>query len=386
MSTKSVMNHLETLVGFGPRPIGSPANQAAANYLRDVFRAAGLDVDEQPFPCTAWEHTAIRLEQGEKQMEAEANVFSLPCDVTAPIISAGSLTDLETASVQGKILLVYGDLTRTPLSPKSWFLKDERDEHIIQILEALQPAAILAPVTATEFYGQWTVDWQLDIPAATIGRDDALCLLHHPETPVHLRIDARRVPAEARNIVARMPGTKARRLVLCAHFDTVINTPGAYDNGTGAAALLSLAEALTLKPFPFALEFVAFNGHEYLPLGDDIYLPRARDYFQDILACINMDGIGPALASNSITSMACTPEFETQIKTVASRYLGVVWVDPWPESNHSTFAMRGIPSIALGSVGMRGLAHSRQDTLDQISPAKMEEVLSLVAEIVACLR
>ncbi|WP_371879109.1 M28 family peptidase [Candidatus Chloroploca mongolica] len=32
---------------------------------------------------------------------------------------------------------------------------------------------------------------------------------------------------------------------MCAHFDTKINTPGASDNGGGAAALLALAERLS---------------------------------------------------------------------------------------------------------------------------------------------
>jgi hypothetical protein len=57
-------------------------------------------------------------------------------------------------------------------------------------------------------------------------------------------------------------------------------------------------------------------------------------------------------------------------------------VEPWPESNHSTFAMRGVPSIAFGAVGMRGLAHSREDSLCVMSPDKLMEVVSLTAEIV----
>jgi hypothetical protein len=44
-----VMSYLEKLVvEIGPRPIGSHANQAAADFMRDTFRAAGLQVEEQP--------------------------------------------------------------------------------------------------------------------------------------------------------------------------------------------------------------------------------------------------------------------------------------------------------------------------------------------------
>jgi hypothetical protein len=56
----------------------------------------------------------------------------------------------------------------------------------------------------------------------------------------------------------------------------------------------------------------------------------------------------------------------------------VVWIEPWYESNHSTFAMRGIPALALSAVGARSLAHQSYDDADGISPAKMEEAAQLV--------
>lgn len=46
---------LATLATIGCRPIGSPANQAAADYIRNVFHSLGLAVEEQPYPCTGWD-------------------------------------------------------------------------------------------------------------------------------------------------------------------------------------------------------------------------------------------------------------------------------------------------------------------------------------------
>jgi len=312
--------------------------------------------------------------------------------VTGTIVPAGSIQELESISFGGakfakdKVLLLYGDLTRVPIAAKSWFLKEEHDIRIVALIEALQPAAILAPPTDTDYYGQVTEDWELDLAAATVSAEVALHLLRQPEKPIHLCIESRRLPATARNIVARTSKLYRNRLVLCAHLDTKINTPGATDNAGAAACLLTLAERLVSTNLPFGLEFIAFNGEEYLPLGDDEYLRQSESYFRDIRVCINMDGIGPELATSSITTMACTAELEARIKTIASHFPGVVWVAPWPESNHSTFAMRGIPAIALGSTGMRRLAHSIDDTLDKVSPAKLEEVISLETEIIDSFR
>lgn len=151
------------------------------------------------------------------------------------------------------------------------------------------------------------------------------------------------------------------------------------------AALLSLAEMLP-HDLPCGLEFIAFNGEEYLPLGDDEYMRRSEGYFGKILACINMDGAGAALGTNNITAVSCPPELEARVKSVAAKFPGVVWVDPWPESNHSTFSFRGIPAIPVSSTGVRGLAHSVNDALEQVSPAKLDEVITLVRDLVEIFR
>ncbi|KAA3645827.1 MAG: Zn-dependent exopeptidase M28 [Chloroflexi bacterium] len=376
----TAQNHFKAILEHGPRPIGSQANQDVADYISGVFQDKGLSVEEQPYDCTAWAHNSTTMEQDGERLEASANPFSLPCDVTTSIIPAGSIAELEAVSASGKILLLYGDLTRVPLSCKSWFLKDERSEEIIKLIESQQAAAILAPQTDTHYYNQFTEDWELDVASATIPTDVALRLLNLPEKPVSLKIEAERLPATARNIVARTSNTSGKRLVICAHFDTKINTPGATDNGGGIAALLSLAETLP-HDLPFGLEFVAFNGEEYLPIGDDEYIRRSEDYFNDIFTCINIDGAGAALGSNNITAIAASDEMEASIRAVAAQFPGVVWTEPWPESNHSTFSFRGIPAIPISATGTRGLAHSVDDTFEQVSSAKLDEVVSLVTEL-----
>ncbi|MCG2785077.1 MAG: M28 family metallopeptidase [Anaerolineae bacterium] len=377
-----IFEHLTTLTNFGPRPIGSQANQAAADFIAATFSAAGLQVEEQPYACTAWEEQKTLLEIDGEQLDCAANAFSPACDITAPLAFAGTLPELELATAKGKLLLLYGDLTRAPLSPKSWFLKDERDESIIQILEAMQPAALLAPSTATDYYGQLTEDWELDLPAATISAEAARRLAQNPGQIAHLCIEAERSRAVARNIVGRINPKAEKRLVLCAHFDTKTNTPGASDNGGGAAVLLGLAEHFSKLESGIGLEFVAFNGEEYLPMGDDEYLRRAESYFDSIQCAINMDGVGPILGSTSITAFTESEAFEAKVSKMAAMFPGVVWVEPWPESNHSTFAFRGIQALALSAVGTRALAHQPYDDLAGMSAARLEEVASLVEKIV----
>ena len=131
-------------------------------------------------------------------------------------------------------------------------------------------------------------------------------LLQRSERRLHLRIDTHQSPGQSYNVVAGKAGTRPERIVLCAHLDTKLETPGAADNGAGVAVLLALAHSLAHR---------------------DLY-----------------------------------------------------------ESNHSAFSWRGIPAIAISSVGGANVGHLPTDTVEWISPAKLGEVVALVTDIVVGLQ
>src|SRR6185369_12239061 len=60
------------------------------------------------------------------------------------------------------------------------------------------------------------------------------------------------------NIEAEIPGNRPEIIVIGAHYDSVIGSPGANDNGSGAAALLALARRFATAKPKHTLRFVAF--------------------------------------------------------------------------------------------------------------------------------
>ena len=362
-----------------------------------MFAALGWAVEEQPYACTGWDCAAASLAIGAEALAVEANVFSPACDVTAPAVPASTLDELAAADLTGKIALLHGELVAEPLSAKSWFLRGERDDAIIGLLEAKRPAAVLAPPPPTPQYEQFTGDWELEIPAATAPLPVIQRLLAQPDV-LHLRLDCAKFAATARNIVARKAAAfrqaqgssaaecadSARRVTLMAHFDTRINTPGALDNGGSVAALLALAETLGGTALPFDLELIAFNSEEYLPIGDDEYVRRAGEAsFGDIPLAINMDGIGYVGGTTRSPSSTSRRRWPHGWKRSWPTTPTVQWVDPWPQSNHSTFSFRGVPALAFSSQGAFNLAHFPADTVAQVSVEKLVEIVSVVSQIVA---
>src|SRR5688572_30807092 len=91
----NLLQHLQYLcVELGARPRGSASCSAAAAHIRRVFTAAGLEVEEQPFDCLAWDDETL-LDLNGMPAEAVANPFSRPCDVLAATVAAGTIAALE---------------------------------------------------------------------------------------------------------------------------------------------------------------------------------------------------------------------------------------------------------------------------------------------------
>jgi len=130
---------------------------------------------------------------------------------------------------------------------------------------------------------------------------------------------------------------------------------------------LALAEALRGAVLPFDLEYIAFDGEEYLPIGDDEYVRRAgEESFARIALAINMDGIGYVNGANTVAPFNLAPELAGRVAEIVARYPAVQWVEPWPQSNHSPFTFRGVSALAFSSSGAFGLAHFPHDTIEQV--------------------
>lgn len=66
------------------------------------------------------------------------------------------------------------------------------------------------------------------------------------------------------NIIAEIPGTTRpdEIIVIGAHYDTEVNTPGADDNASGVAVMLELARRFANNPQQRTIRFIAFTNEE----------------------------------------------------------------------------------------------------------------------------
>ena len=106
------------------------------------------------------------------------------------------------------------------------------------------------------------------------------------------------------NIEAEIPGSPQGAAVsqppiilIGAHYDSVLGSPGANDNGTGVAAMLALARRFAGKKAEHTLRFVAFVNEEpphFLSneMGSFVYAGRCKTRGDQISAMISLETIG----------------------------------------------------------------------------------------------
>ncbi len=85
--------------------------------------------------------------------------------------------------------------------------------------------------------------------------------------------------------------------VICGHFDSYSGTPmifapGADDNGTGVAAVLTAAEILTPHDFEYSIRFICFGGEEQGLRGSQAYATWADQQNLGIVGVLNFDMMG----------------------------------------------------------------------------------------------
>lgn len=97
------------------------------------------------------------------------------------------------------------------------------------------------------------------------------------------------------NIAGLLPATEpgGRTFVVGAHFDTVPNSPGANDNATGIAFVLSLARYLSsIECRSHDVIFVGFDEEEIGLIGSDAFAQLLVQQRTDVVAVHTIDQMG----------------------------------------------------------------------------------------------
>lgn len=376
------------------RSVGRASNRQVAEYFLHKAKEFGFTTQVQDFECLDWEAQDVKLNINGRDFSAFASPFSNPCDVRGILVAASTLAELQAMDLSAKILFMHGELASSPLMPKNFvFYNPDEHKEIIAILEEAKPLAIISAtakdpgLSGAVYPAPMFEDGDFDIPSVYMTVEEGECLLPYIGIMASLQSPSKRIPARALYVKAGKNESSASKIVLCAHLDTKIGTPGAIDNATGTAILIALMELLQEYNGPHMLEIVPFNGEDYYAASSEmLYLKECNNDLSKILLCLNFDAIG--LKGNRIAycGFYLSEQLSEEVKDIFVDSSSYTEGEPWYQGDHSIFAMQGVPTMAFSSEDMgymtSELTHTDKDTPDVCDADILAKLCERIVDLV----
>jgi len=394
--------HLERLCAEIPgRATGSEGSHQATDYVAGVLSGAGFDVTRPRFAAMHWTSDGVRVEAedeaGGEAFAAYAGPYAPGCRVSAPLVVASTVEELERCDAAGRVLLLRGDVAREQLTPKRFpYYELQRHQRIVQALEASRPAVIVAAtrqdVATAGALDPFPLveDGDVDIPSVYMTDAEGARLARFVGRPVEVESHATRIPSWGGNVVATRGPTDAQRIVACAHVDAKIGTPGALDNAAGVTTLLLLAELLTDHDGPLRVELVALDGEDhYANPGEQAYFRENEGRLADVVLAINLDAVGYREGGDAYSTYGCDDALRSTIASTLDAEDGLAPGPDWFQSDHAVFVMNGVPALAVTSDRVEELVstvvHTPRDTPELVDSAKLVRLARALRRLVASL-
>lgn len=177
---------------------------------------------------------------------------------------------------------------------------------------------------------------------------------------------------KGRNVIGILSGQEAGAIIITAHRDCVPEAPeGAYDNGSGTAAMLELARVMSeTGPHRYTYAFVALDGEEYGLTGSRVLMNNRPAKLKDMRLMINLDMVG--LKGIQGLRITHTQYLSPETRALAAGDFDIPYYDliQFPAGRGTDallYAWRGLPTLDFYDVaapGTRGRYHSAEDTYD----------------------
>lgn len=220
-------------------------------------------------------------------------------------------------------------------------------------------------------------------------------------------------PLDLVNVIGRWPaargGAAARRVALCAHWDSrpwcdqepdsafwKEPCPGANDGGSGVAVLLEVGECLAKRRAPVGVDLVFFDGEDLgRPTQPDEYSLGAKGYARRLPPAGNPARPAAAFLFDMVGDRDLDIWVESRSAEVASNLVATVLEGARatrarhfrPEigytivDDHIPLIEAGVPTVDLIDFNYAAW-HTRADRPDQVSPGSLLEVSRVAAWLV----
>ena len=370
------------------REAGTEGELAAAEkirkYLEQNVSGPGITFREEPFSFEESRILEARLVVTEPYQKEYSVVGCAGCGSTpengleAPFLYVENGDEISLAYARGKIVLVNG-IVRKAFYQK---LVEAGAAGFVMLSgtpidegEDLRPARrSLRGVEETPIQG------------VTVHYKDAVELLERGASRVRLILRQEKEKRISRNLILRIDGSQRADeiLTVSAHYDSVPEGPGAYDNMAGVAIVMELCRYFSVHRPRRTIEFLWFGAEEKGLYGSLNYVERHSEELASHRFNMNVDLAGQTIGG-TVIGVTGNPEICQILSAYAHEAgMGVSLKHQIWGSDSNSFAWKGVPAMTLNRDGF-GM-HTRHDTAALISAWSLERsscLLAMVAERLA---
>ncbi|PTX94471.1 M28 family peptidase [Opitutus sp. ER46] len=373
---------------FGGRVTGRPANQAALERLVQELRGLGLQPEVSTFSMPGWERgrdEVALLTPVARELRAVAFGYSQPAgpfEAAVVAIGNGRASEYPVGDVAGKVGLLDGG-RGVPLRDIVRVAR-ERGLRALLFVNRVDGGRLLARTGS--FIGE-----PLAVPALSLTQEEGSwmqrLLARGKDVRVRVEIRSHCRPVETANVIVRLPGKTAERVIVGAHFDSWDQGQGAIDNGLGTAQLFALAHALRGERLRRTIELVWFNGEE-LGLWGSIHAAGQLGE-APVVAMMNLDMVGVPQAVNALGNESLVAWLERwNDARGAERLPGGVQNQNWFGSDHTPYQVAGIRTVTFhGPIDPAAVRyyHDFADTIDKLPEKLVHDSSAVITSLVLAL-
>jgi aminopeptidase YwaD len=198
------------------------------------------------------------------------------------------------------------------------------------------------------------------------------------------------------NICGIVKGTKHPDsiLMITAHYDHLGGMgnrtffPGANDNASGIALLLSLAKYYAKNPAPYSIAFVCFAGEEPGLKGSAYFTAFPPVPLSSIRFLINVDMVGTGEKGITVVNATILPKEFALLNKINNqhKYLSKITLrNKAANSDHYFFTEKGVPAFFIYTQGGISAYHDIDDLYSTLPLTKFADLFKLFIHFNAAL-
>lgn len=221
------------------------------------------------------------------------------------------------------------------------------------------------------------------ISGILIHHNDAVKIINAGVKRVKIILRQSKKRVNSRNVISSIRGGKSKDeiITVTAHYDSVADGPGAYDNLAAAVSILELYRYFCDKKLKRTVQFIWFGAEEYGLKGSEAFLSNLEGAeLKKHKYNINIDLSGQLIGGNVLGITGFAKNVEILNEFFRSRRIGLSFKNQVWSSDSNSFAKRGIGAMTLNRDGY--YMHTYRDTIDLISPVTLENTMYLLGNLI----